>query len=84
MNSHESRIMFLSIGLTEDQIDTLLDRFLAFGDAAKITSISDCKTATAIYVVMDGYLHPGDLYSPAARYLISLGTRITAWEDRAP
>lgn len=83
MNPHECRDMFLSVGLTEDQIDTVVDHFLAFGEAPHITSISDFNAATTIYAMMDGRLDPADLHSPAARYMISLGTRIATWEDQA-
>ncbi|CAM3486113.1 hypothetical protein PANO111632_20005 [Paracoccus nototheniae] len=83
MNSDESRAMFLLAGLTEAQIDMVMDYFLTFREAPQITSRSDFETAMAIYAVMDGGLNPADLHSPAARYTISLGTQITAWEDQA-
>lgn len=83
MNTHECLSMFLSVGRTKEQFDTVVEYFLAFGEACQITSTSDCETATAIYAVMDRDLDPADLHSPAARYMMSLGTRIAAWEAQA-
>jgi len=75
--------MLLSSGLTEDQTDSVVEHFLTFRETPQITSVSDWETARAIYTVMDGALDPADLHSPAARYTISLGTRIAEWEDQA-
>ena len=75
--------MFLAAGLPEDQIDSVLDHFLSFGHAPKITSLSDYETAKSTYAVMDAYLYPNDTYTPVGRYLVSLNAEIIAWEDRA-
>ncbi|QDA35651.1 hypothetical protein E4191_15865 (plasmid) [Paracoccus liaowanqingii] len=83
MNTDEYRAMFRSVGLTEDQLNTVMSYFLTFREAPQITSTSCFEMAVAIYAVMDGSLNPADLHSPAARYMISLGTRIAAWEDQA-
>lgn len=75
--------MFLAAGVPEDQLEGILDHFHAFGEAAEITSQADYETAKALYGVMDASVPGGDLHSPVARYLISLGPRIAGWEDQA-
>lgn len=75
--------MFRSVGLTEDQLKTVMDYFLTFREAPQITSKNCFEMAKAIYAVMDDRLNPADLHSPEARYMISLGIRIAAWEAQA-
>ena len=82
MEKREFRGMFLAAGLPEDQIDSVLDHFLSFGHAPKITSWSDYETAKSTYAVMDAYLDPDDTFTPVGRYLVSLSAEIIAWEDR--
>lgn len=84
MDNDDLRAMFLAAGLPADQVDDVLDYFQTFGRAAKITSLSDYETATALYRVMDDRLAPDDLYSPAARYVISLGEQISEWDKGGP
>lgn len=83
VEKHEFLGMFLEAGLPEDQIDSVLDHFLSFGHAPKITSWSDYETARSTYAVMDAYLDADDTFTPVGRYLVSLGAEIIAWEDRA-
>lgn len=83
MEKHEFLGMFLTAGLPEDQIDRVLDHFLTFGYASKITSLSDYETARSTYARMDAYLDPQDTYTPVGRYLVSLNAEIIAWEDRS-
>ena len=61
----------------------ILDHFHAFDEAPDITSQAEYEKAKALYAVMDAAVPGGDLHSPVARYLISLGGRIAAWEDQA-
>ncbi|QDA35655.1 hypothetical protein E4191_15890 (plasmid) [Paracoccus liaowanqingii] len=74
--------MFLAAGMPEDQVDNVLDHFHAVGEAADIISVAEYETAKSIHEVMDASVPSGDLHSPVARYLISLGARIAAWEDQ--
>ncbi|TGN60128.1 hypothetical protein E4L95_10910 [Paracoccus liaowanqingii] len=83
MKHRDFRKMFLAAGMPKDQVDAVLDHFHANGGAADITSVSEYEAARSIYAVMDASVPSGDFHSPVARYLISLGVRIVAWEDQA-
>lgn len=74
--------MFRSVGLTEDHITSVMDHFLTFREAPEITSTRCFEIAMALYTVMDDGLNPTDLYRPASRYMILLGTRIATWQDQ--
>ncbi|QDA36215.1 hypothetical protein E4191_19020 (plasmid) [Paracoccus liaowanqingii] len=74
--------MFLEAGLPEDQIGEVLGHFYTFNAAPEILTLTDYATAKAIYVVMDGRIASQDTLSPVARYVISLGNRLTEWETK--
>ncbi|TGN55942.1 hypothetical protein E4L95_14605 [Paracoccus liaowanqingii] len=83
MAYHDFQRMFLAAGMPKDQLEEVLDYFHAAGEAPAITSVIDYEAARTIYGVMDASMPSGDLHSPTARYLISLGARIVAWESQA-
>lgn len=76
--------MFLAAGMPEEHVEGVLDHFHAFAEASDLTSVAEYETARTTYAVMDASVPPEDLHSPVARYLLSLGARIAAWEDQAP
>jgi hypothetical protein len=84
MVTHEFYEMFRDAGLPEDQIDGVLSYFHAFDSASEIFTLTECTTAKDTYAVMDRQMPPKDVHSPVARYVISLGARITEWEEKLP
>ena len=83
MAHHDFQEMFSSAGMPEDQIERVLEHFHAYDEAADLSSVTEYEVAVSTYSVMDAYVPAGDIHSPVARYLISLGARIVAWEDQA-
>lgn len=83
MAYHDFQRMFLAAGMPKDQLEEVLDHFHAAGEAAEITSVAEYEAARSTYEVMDASVPSGDFHSPTARYLISLGARMVAWEEQA-
>lgn len=73
MEEHNLRPQFLSAGVPEDKIEIALSDFYSRSGAPEITSMADYTAACALYEAMDSSVHPDDLHSPVARYVISLG-----------
>ena len=74
--------MFLEAGLPEERIDEVLGYFHIFKDAPEILTLTDYITAKTLYRVMDRRIPSKDVLSPVARYVISLGNRLSEWEAK--
>lgn len=82
MKDHSLRLQFLSAGVPEDQMEVALENFYGLGGAPEITCTGDYAAAKSLYAVMDASVPPNDMHSAAARYVITLGARMTEWEMR--
>ena len=82
MEGHSVRLQFLSAGVPEDQIEIALENFYGLGGAPEITCTGDYVAAKSLYAVMDASVPPQDTHSAVARYVITLGARMTEWEMR--
>lgn len=83
MKDHSLRLQFLSAGVPEDQIEIALGNFYGSGGAPEITCMGDYTAAKSLYAVMDASVPPQDMHSAVARYVITLGARMTEWEMRS-
>lgn len=76
------RTWFISAGMPKTQIETALSYFEETGTAPLITSQREYVAARATYVRMDASLSPDELFSPVARYILSLGVQLSEWERK--
>lgn len=83
MEDRSLRPQFLSAGVPNDQIEIALGYLYGRGGAPVITSEDDYRAAKALYAAMDASVPPQDLHSPMARYVLTLGMRMTEWEARS-
>lgn len=82
MEDHSLWPQVFSAGVPNDQIEIALDHLYGHGGAPTITSEHDYRAAKALYAAMDASVPPQDLHSPMARYVLTLGVRMTEWEAR--
>lgn len=82
MKDHSLRLQFLSAGVPEDQIDIALGNFYGSGGAPEITCAGDYTAAKSLYAVMDASVPSHDTHSAVARYVITLGARMTEGETK--
>lgn len=76
------RTRYLAAGTPKHQIEAALGYFEQTGTAPAITSPSEYAAARETYARMDACLPPEELFSPVARYILSLGVQLSEWERR--
>lgn len=84
MRNIELRDMFLLAGVPEAQVDEAVAHFQASKTAARITSLAEYRIARVTSAAVDGFLDPGDINTPVARYVIRLGLQLAEWENAHP
>ena len=77
------RARFLMAGMSQTQIDAALSNFELKGEALAFTSKTEYGAAQATYARMDGSRPPDELFSSAARYILSLGVQLAGWERKS-
>ena len=81
MSNYDDQLKTVSAAVSKKQLEVAFRHFFGI-EPSEITSEAEYETAKALYAAMDASVPPRDLHSPAARYVVALGVRMTRWESK--